>query len=121
MVDVRAMAGEVVHRCKESLAQQMTVTLRDCVSSAVAKAMLDAPKSKAETVMSWLTKHLETERTERGNAETQLENERKRVREWELEHESMKKQLVESNTETAEAKQYAERLLAVVVGNYKKA
>ena len=33
----------------------------------------------------------------------------------------MKKQLVESNTKTAEAKQQAEHLSAVMPGNYKKA
>ena len=57
----------------------------------------------------------------RATAEALLDNERKRVRELELENESMKKQLVESNTETAEAKQQAEHLLAVMAGNYKKA
>ena len=53
--------------------------------------------------------------------EAQLDNERKRVRELELENESMIKQLVESKTKTAEAKQQAEQVLAVMVGNYKKA
>ena len=33
----------------------------------------------------------------------------------------MKKQLVESNTKTAEAKEQAEQLLAVMAGNYKEA
>ena len=92
------------------------MTLRDCVPSAVAKAMSDTSKSKAETLIGRLTKQLETERTGRTKAEAQLENERKRVRELELENESMK-QLVESNTKTAEAKQQAEQLLAVMAGN----
>ena len=121
MVDARAMADEVVQRCKDSLTRQMSVTLRDCVPSAVAKAMSDASKSKAETLIGRLTKHLETERTGRANAEAQLDNERKRVKELELENESMKKQLVESNTKTVEAKQQVEQLLAVMAGNYKKA
>ena len=55
------------------------------------------------------------------NAEAQLDKERKRVRKLELENESMKKQLVESNTKTAEAKQQAEQVLVVMAGNYKKA
>ena len=97
------------------------MTLRDCVPSAVAKAMSNASKCKAETLFGWLTKQLETERTGRANAEAQLDNQRKRVRELELEIKSMKKQLVESNTKTAEAKQHAEQLLAVMAGNYKKA
>ena len=63
MVDVRAMADEVVQRCKDSLTQQMSVTPRDCVSSAVAKAMSTASKSKAKTLIVRLTKQLETERT----------------------------------------------------------
>ena len=83
--------------------------------------MFDASKSKAETLIGRLTKQLETERTGRASAEAQLDDERKRVRELKLENESMKKQLVESNTKTAEAKQPAEQLLAVMVGNYKKA
>ena len=49
-----------------------------------------------------------------------MDNERKHVRELELESESMKKQLVASNTKTAEAKQQAEELLAVMTGNYKR-
>ena len=57
----------------------------------------------------------------RANAEAKPDNERKQVRELELENESMKKQLVESNTKTAEAKSQAEQLLAVMAGNYKKA
>ena len=82
MVDARAMADEVVQRCKDSLTQQMSVTLRDCVRSAVAKAMCDASKSKAETLIGRLTKQLETERVGRASAEAQLDNERKRVRCW---------------------------------------
>ena len=50
-----------------------------------------------------------------------MDNARKGVRGLELENESMKKQLVESNTKTAEAKQQAKQLLAVMAGNYKKA
>ena len=38
-----------------------------------------------------------------------------------MENESMKKQLVESNTKTGEAKQQAQQLLAVMAANYKKA
>ena len=57
----------------------------------------------------------------RANAKAQLGDERKRVSDLELENESMKKQLVESNTKTAEAKQQAEQLLAVMAGSYKKA
>ena len=83
--------------------------------------MSGATKSKAETLISRLTKQLETERTGRANAEAQLNNERKRVKELEPENESMKQQLVESNTKTAEAKQKAEQPLAVMAGNYKKA
>ena len=83
--------------------------------------MSDASKSKAHTLIGRLTKQLETERTGRANAEAQLVNERKRVRELELENEGMKKQLVESNTTTAEAKQQVEQLLAVTAGNSKKA
>ena len=97
------------------------MTLRDCVPSAMAKAMSHASKSKGDTLICWLTKQLETERTGRANAEARLDNERTRVTELELEIESMKKQLVESNTKTAEAKQQAEQLLAVMAGNYKKA
>ena len=81
------------------------MTLRDCVPLALAKAMFDASKSKAETLIGRLTKHLETERTGRANTEAQLDNERKRVTELELENGSVKKQLVESNTKDAEAKQ----------------
>ena len=114
------MIDEVVQRCKDSLTQQMSVTLRDCVPSAITKAMSDASKSKAETLIGRLAKHLETQRTGRADAEAQLDNERKRVRELELENETMKKQLVESNTKTAEAKQQADQLLAVMAGNYKK-
>ena len=47
MVDVRAMADEVVQWCKDSLTQQMSVTLRDGAPAMVAKAMSDASKSKA--------------------------------------------------------------------------
>ena len=72
MVDARAMADEVVQRCKDSLTQRMSLTLRDCVPSAVAKAMSDASKTKAETLMGRLTKQLEKERTGRANAEAQL-------------------------------------------------
>ena len=115
------MADEVKQQCKDSLTQQMSVTLRDRVPSAVAKAMSDASKSKAETLTGRLTKQLDTERTGRANAEAQLDNEQKQVRELELENESMKKQLVESNTKTPEARQQAEQLLAVMVGNYQKA
>ena len=121
MVDVRPMADEVVQRCKNSRTQQMSLTLRDGVPSVVAKAMPGASKSKVETLIGRLTKQLETDRTERANAEVQLDNERKRVRGLERENESMKKQLVESNTKTAEAKQQAEQLLAVMAGNCKKA
>ena len=83
--------------------------------------MSEASKSKAETLSGRLTKQLETEHVGRASAEAQLDNERKRVRELELENESMKKQPVESNTKTAEVKQQAEQLLAVMAGNYKKA
>ena len=121
MVDVRAMAHEVVQWCKDSLTQHMSVTLRDCVPAAVPKAMSYPSKSKAETLIGRLTRHLETERTGRANAEAQLDNERKRVRELELDNESMKKQPVESNTKTVEAKQQAEQLLAVMGGNCKRA
>ena len=69
MVDARAMADEVLQRCKDSLTQQMSVTLRDCIPSAVAKAMSYASKSKAETLVGRVTKQLETERTGRANAE----------------------------------------------------
>ena len=121
MVDLRAMAHEVAHRCKDSLTRQMSVTLRDCVPSAVAKAMSDASKCKAETLIGRLTKQLETERTGRANAEAQLDNEQKRVKGLKLKNESTKKQPVESNTKTAEAKHQAKELLAVMAGNYKKA
>ena len=118
-VATATMADEVVQRCKDTLTQQMSVTLRGCVPSAVAKAMSDASKSKGETMIGRPTKQLETERTGRANAEAQLDNERKRVRE--LENESIKKQLAESNTKTVEAKQQADQLLAVMAGNYKNA
>ena len=111
------MADEVVQRCKDSLTQEMSVTMRDCVPSAVAKSMFDASKSKAETLIGRLTKQLQTERTGGANAEAQLDNQGTWVRELELE----KKQLVESNTKGAEAKQRAKQLLAVMAGNYKKA
>ena len=65
MVDARAKANEVVHRCKDSMTQQMSVTLTDRVPSAVATAMSDPSKSKAETLIGRLTKQLETERTRR--------------------------------------------------------
>ena len=86
-----------------------------------AEAMCYASKSKAETLIGRVTKQLETQRTGRANAEAQLNNERKRVRELELQNESIKKQLVERNTKTAEAKQHAEQLLAVMAGNCKNA
>ena len=121
VVDVRAMADEVVQRCKDAVTQQMSVTLRDCFPSAVANAMCDASKSKAETLIGRLTKQLEAERTGRVNAEAQLDNERKRVKELELENEIIKKQVVESNLKTAEAKQQAEQLLAMIAGYYNKA
>ena len=122
MVDVRAMGDQVVQRCKDSVTQQMSVTVRDSVPSAVAKAMSDASKSKAETLIGQLTKWFETERTGRANAEAHLDNERKQVKELEMENESIKKELVESNTNTAKAKPHAEQLLALLVvmaGNYK--
>ena len=72
MVDVPAMADEVVQRCKDSVMQQMSVPLRDCVPSAVVKAIFDASKSEAETLIGRLTKQLETERTGRANTEAQL-------------------------------------------------
>ena len=74
VVDVRAMGDEVVLWCKDALTQQMSVTLRDCVPSAVAKAMSDTSKSKAKTMIGRLTKQLETECTGRANAEAQLDN-----------------------------------------------
>ena len=83
--------------------------------------MSDASNSKVETLIGGLTKHLETECTGRGNAEAQWDNEQKRIRELELENESIKKQLMESNTKTTETKQQAKQLLAVMAGNYKKA
>ena len=115
------MADKVVQRCKDSVTQQMSVTLRDCFPSAVAQAMSNASNSKAETLIGQPTKQLETERTGQASAEAQLDNERKRVRELELENESIKKQLADSNTKTVEAKQQAEQPLAVMAGNYKKA
>ena len=51
------------------------MTLRDCVPSAVAKAMSDASNSKAETLIGRLTKQPETELTGRANAEAQSGNE----------------------------------------------
>ena len=115
------MADEVVQRCKDALTQQMSVTLRDCVPSAVAKAMSDAPKSKAETMIGRPTKQFETERNGRANAEAHMDNKRKRVGELDLENESIKKQLLVSNTKTDEANQQAEQLFALMAGNYKKA
>ena len=109
-------ADEVVQRCKDSLTQQMSLTRRDCISSALAKAMFDASKSKAQTLIGRLTKQLETERTGRANAQAQFDKEQKRVRQLDLENESMKKQLLESNTKSAEAKQHAEQLLAGMWG-----
>ena len=78
------MADEVVQRCSDSLMQQMSVTLRDCVPSALAKAMSEAFKSKVETLIGRLTRKVETERT--GRADAQLDNERKRVGALELEN-----------------------------------
>ena len=69
MFHVPAMADEVVQWCKDSLTQQRSVTLRDCVPSAVANAMCDDSKSKAQTLIGRFTKQLETERTGRANAE----------------------------------------------------
>ena len=46
MVDARAMANEVLERCKDSLTQHMSVTLRDCVPSAVAKVMSELPRAR---------------------------------------------------------------------------
>ena len=86
MVDVRAMPDKVVQRCKDSLTQQMSVTLSDCVPSPVAKAMSDASKSKVETLIGGLTKQHDTERTGRANAEARLDNAQKRVKELELEN-----------------------------------
>ena len=83
--------------------------------------MHEAFKSKSPTLIGRLTKQLEAERVGRATAEAELDNEQKRVTELELENESMKKQLVESNTKTAEAKQQAEQLLAVMAGNCNKA
>ena len=97
------------------------MTLRDCVPWAVATAIFNASKSNAETWIGRLTKQLEAEHTGRGNEDAQLGNERKWVRESELENESIKNQLVESDTKTAQAKQQAEQLLAVMAGNYNKA
>ena len=97
------------------------MTLRDCVPSAVAKAMSVASKSKSETLIGSLTKQLEARRTGRANAEAQLDHELIRVKKSELENESIKKQPVESNTKIAEAKQQSEELLAVMAGNYKRA
>ena len=56
MVEVRAMANEVVQQCKDALTQQKMLNPRDCDPSAVAKAMSDASKSKAETLIGRLTK-----------------------------------------------------------------
>ena len=50
-IDVRAMADEVVHGCKDAPTQQMSVTLRDCVPSVLAKVMSEVSKSKAETLI----------------------------------------------------------------------
>ena len=105
--DVFAIAYEAVQRCKDTLTQQMSVILRGCVPSAVAQAMLDASKSKAETVIGRPTKQLETERTRRANTEAQLDNQWERVRELALENETINKQLVDSNTKSVEAKQLA--------------
>ena len=99
----------------------MSLTLRDCVSPAVAKAMFDASKSKVETFLARLTKQLEREHTGWANTEAHSDNERKRVRELELENESVQQPLVESNTKTVEAKHQAAQLMAVMAGNYKKA
>ena len=85
----------------------MSVTLRDCVSAEVAKAMSDASESRAETLIGRLTKQLETDHTGWAKAKAHLHNERKRARKLELENESIKKELVESNTKTVEAKQQA--------------
>ena len=82
--------------------------------------MTEPAKSKAESLVGRLTKQLDAERTARATAETELVGARKRVRELEEENESMKGQLVESNTKTTEAKQQAEQLLAVMAENYKK-
>ena len=67
--DVRAMGDEVVQRCKECLTQHMSVPMRDCVPSVVAKAMSDASKSQADTLIGRLTNQPETERMGRANAE----------------------------------------------------
>ena len=67
------------------------MTARDCVPLVVAKAMTDVSKSKAETMVGWLTKQLETERTGRATAEAELNNARKWVRELQVENESIKK------------------------------
>ena len=111
------MAGEVAPPT-----QQKSVSLRDSVPMEVAKAMSNGSKSKARTMIGRRTKHRETERTGRANAEAQLDNERKRVKDLEPENESIKKQPVESNNNTAEKKkQQAEQLLGVMEDNYKKA
>ena len=69
VVDVPATPDEVIHWCKDALTWQMSVTLRDCISSMVARAMSDASKSKAETLIGRLTKQLEMERMGRANTE----------------------------------------------------
>ena len=73
----------MVQRCKEADLALMSVTLTDCVLSAVAKAMFDACKTKCRDNGYLLTKHLETERTGRKNTDAQSDNLRKRVRELE--------------------------------------
>ena len=83
--------------------------------------MFDASKSKAQTLIGRLAKQLETERTGRANAEAQLDNEPKRGRGLELENESIKKQLLYSNTKTVEAKQQAQQVVAMIEGKCKKA
>ena len=92
------------------------MTLRDCVPSVMANAMTDVSKSKADDDgrvqeqgrdVGWPA-HKAAERTGWATAEAELDNAWKRLRELEVENESIKKQLVESSTKDAKAKHHTE-------------
>ena len=91
VVDIHAMADDLVQQSKDALPQQMIVPLRECHPSAVAKAMSGASKSKEETLMGRLTKQLETKHTTGSRAETQLDDESQRDGEIELDNEKIKR------------------------------
>ena len=106
----------MVQRYKDVPTYHVIATRRDCEPSDVATAIAHASKTKAEMWVGRLTEH-----TGRATAGAKLNNARQRLRELVVEYENMNRRLVKSNAIVVETKQQVGQLLAVMVGNYKKA